>query len=67
MDTNNLRNISRIIPSDKDKKITTLLSFAQSNRSIADPWYTGNFDDTYNDVLLGCNALFQYIKNTGSI
>ena len=63
MDSNNLRNIARIIPNDKDKKIHTLLSFAGSSRSIADPWYTGNFDDTYNDVLVGCKALLDALIN----
>lgn len=61
MDSNNIRNISRIIPSDYDNKIHTLLSFTGSNRSIADPWYTGNFDDTYNDINVGCKALLEQI------
>ena len=48
---------------DTDDKMK-LLSFAGSERDIADPWYTGNFDETYADVLEGCTALlFFYEQN----
>ena len=63
MDTNNLRNIKRIVPSDSEDKIRLLLEFAGQNASIADPWYTGEFETTYRDVKRGCNALLQYIKD----
>ena len=43
---------------DTDDKMK-LLSFAGSERDIADPWYTGNFDETYDDVLEGCTALLK--------
>ena len=46
---------------DPDNKIGLLLSFAGEKRSVADPWYTGNFEKTYNDILLGCKALYQSI------
>ena len=46
---------------DPDNKISLLLSFAGEKRSVADPWYTGNFEKTYNDILLGCKALYQSI------
>ncbi|MDO4191649.1 MAG: low molecular weight protein-tyrosine-phosphatase, partial [Bacteroidales bacterium] len=49
MDHNNLRNIKRIIPSDTDKKIRMLLT-----HDVADPWYTGDFEATYRDVVAGC-------------
>lgn len=62
MDRNNIRNISRIIPNDKDSKIKLLLDFSQNPRSIADPWYTGNFDETYDDILEGCECLLKYIE-----
>ncbi len=42
-----------------EKKICKLLEFAGSSDDIADPWYTGNFDLTYNDVLKGCKALLN--------
>ncbi len=62
MDTANIRNMNRIADGDKYGKIYKLLSFAGSGRDIADPWYTGNFDETYNDVMEGCNALLSHIK-----
>lgn len=59
MDSWNVRNTLRIIGSDKDGKVTKLLSFAGEGGDIADPWYTGNFDDTYDDVLRGCEGLLR--------
>ena len=61
MDEMNVRNIMRIIKSDPEGKVSLLLSHAGMSGSIADPWYTGNFDDTYRDVLLGCKALLGEI------
>ena len=61
MDEMNIRNIMRIIKSDPEGKVSLLLSHAGMSGSIAGPWYTGNFDDTYRDVLLGCKALFNEI------
>ena len=64
MDTANIRNMTRIANGDPKGKIYKLLSFAGSGRDIADPWYTGNFDETYEDVMEGCTALLDYlIKN----
>ena len=61
MDEMNIRNIMRIIKSDPEGKVSLLLSHAGMSGSVADPWYTGNFNDTYRDVLLGCKALFNEI------
>lgn len=61
MDEMNIRNIMRIIKSDPEGKVSLLLSHAGMSGSIADPWYTGNFDDTYRDVLLGCKGLFREV------
>ncbi len=61
MDSNNMRNIKRIISFDPMCKIHRLLDFSDSPRDIADPWYTGNFDVTYDDIVEGCEALFQAI------
>ena len=63
MDNANMRNINRIIGYDKDNKIHKLLSFAHIDRDVADPWYTRDFKTTYDDVLLGCTRLFEYIMN----
>ena len=58
---NNIRNIGRIVGNDRDGKVYKLLQFAGEERDIADPWYTGNFDATYDDVLKGCTALLNEI------
>ena len=63
MDQNNYRNLFRIIGSDPDGKVYKLLDFAGKNRDIADPWYTGNFDETYDDVVEGCSALLEHLQN----
>lgn len=58
MDTNNFRNIMRLVGEDKQGKIHKLLDFAGGG-DIADPWYTGNFDVTYDDILRGCKGLLN--------
>lgn len=62
MDKNNMRNIKYIVPNDIDGKIHLLLEYAGENASIADPWYTGEFETTYKDVKLGCDSLLKFIK-----
>ncbi len=59
MDSANVRNTMRIAGSDPKGKISKLLSFADESGDIADPWYTGNFDETYEDVLRGCQGLLK--------
>ena len=59
MDDWNIRNMLRIAGGDPDHKIRKLLSFADSARDIADPWYTGNFDETYDDIIEGCEAFLR--------
>lgn len=61
MDTANIRNMTRIACGDPDGKIHKLLTFAGSGRDVADPWYTGDFDATYRDVLAGCEGFLRYI------
>ena len=60
METWNIKNMLRITGGDPDKKISRLLDFSQHPRDIADPWYTGNFDETFEDVMEGCRALLAY-------
>ena len=59
MDGANIRNMFRIFGGDPERKIHKLLFFAGSDRDIADPWYTGNFADTYMDVEEGCKNLLS--------
>ena len=60
MDKENLWGINRIIGFDRDNKVRLLLSYAgQPAGEVADPWYTGNFETTYEDVLQGCQGLLE--------
>lgn len=63
MDGANLRNMRAMLGGDPDEKITALLDWAgRPGQSIADPWYTHNFDDTYDDVLAGCTGLLNRLS-----
>lgn len=62
MDMWNIRNMVRITGGDPEHKIMKLLSFAGSDRDIADPWYTGNFDETYNDIMEGLKGFLREMK-----
>lgn len=60
MDSNNLRNLMRMIGHDKQGKVYKLLDFTdRCGQDIADPWYTGNFDATYSDISQGCAGLLD--------
>ena len=59
MDDYNIADLRRLVFPEDAGKIKKLLSFAGSERDIADPWYTGNFDQTYADILEGCTALLK--------
>ena len=61
MDTWNIRNILRIIGSDPENKVHKLLEFADCNDDIDDPWYTGDFETTYQDVTRGCEGLLSAV------
>ena len=71
MDTANIRNMHRIVGSDSEGKIYKLLSFAGYENTgnlsvagdVADPWYTGDFETTYRDVVAGCKGLLEYCMN----
>lgn len=56
MEEANIRDIKRIVGEDKENKIYKLLDFSNNPRDIADPWYTGNFEVTYYDIVEGCHA-----------
>lgn len=62
MENSNIRNIMRIIEEDKENKVHRLLDFTNNPRDIADPWYTGNFEVTYQDITRGCNAFLEYLE-----
>lgn len=62
MDQWNIHNMERICGSDPDGKIHQLMDFTPHPHNVADPWYTGNFEATWQDVLAGCQALLQQIE-----
>lgn len=62
MDSMNLRNVARICGRDKDNKIYRMLDFTDDKRDVADPWYTGNFDKTYEDIKKGLEGFLEYVK-----
>ena len=61
MEQRNINNILRVVGEDKENKVHRLLDFSETPRDIADPWYTGNFEITYNDVEEGCNKFLEYL------
>ena len=61
MDNANIRNMHRICGGDPDKKIRRLLDHTKRPGEVADPWYTGDFEETWSDVLEGCQALLNKI------
>ncbi len=62
MDGNNVRNLRRIIGDDRESKVHKLLDFTErKGQDIADPWYTENFDVTYEDIIDGCRGLMRFL------
>ncbi|MDE5990540.1 MAG: low molecular weight phosphotyrosine protein phosphatase [Clostridia bacterium] len=59
MDSYNLVNMLKIFGKDDEGKIHSMLEFVGSSRDVADPWYTGDFDKTYEDIKAGCDALIK--------
>ncbi|MCR5703704.1 MAG: low molecular weight phosphotyrosine protein phosphatase [Eubacterium sp.] len=64
MDSANMRNINRMVGFDSEKKVYKLLDVTNSIRDIADPWYTGNFDQTYEDIVAGCKGLLEFLEKS---
>ncbi|MGN0771955.1 MAG: low molecular weight protein-tyrosine-phosphatase [Christensenellales bacterium] len=61
MDEYNVRNLRRMTGADPLGKVSKLLQWADSDDDVADPWYTGDFEKTYQDIELGCTALLDKI------
>lgn len=61
MDESNIRNILRIIGKDTENKVFRLLDFTEKPRDIIDPWYYGNFDSTYYDIVYGCEKFLEKV------
>lgn len=60
MENSNINNIKKIVGQDKENKIYRLLDFTNNPKDIADPWYTGNFDITYEEIRRGCEAFLEF-------
>ena len=70
MDRNNLRNLRWILPRDiyekestKPRKVSLLMDWAGKSRDVADPWYTGDFQATWDDVNEGCDAMIDKLAS----
>ena len=59
MDSSNLRSLRRIIHDDPQKNVHLLMSYTGAGRDVADPWYTGDFETTFQDILEGCEAMLS--------
>ena len=62
MDDSNIEDIQSLVGGDTDHKIHRLLDFTGNPRNIKDPWYTGNFDESYWDIVEGCQAFLDHLK-----
>ena len=59
MDSANIRNMHRIFGGDTNSKIRKLMDYTSRGGDVADPWYTGNFSNTWNDIVAGCEAILE--------
>lgn len=59
MDSNNIRNLRKLIPEDTKGKVHLMMEYAGQKRDVADPWYTGNFQKTWDDIYLACGKLLE--------
>lgn len=66
MDRWNYKNMLRIVGEDSQHKISLLLDYTDHPRDVADPWYTGDFDKTYEDIVSGCEGLLNHILDKAS-
>ena len=62
MDEENMYDLSRLTQGDPDKKVSRLLYWAGEARDVTDPWYTGNFEKTYEDIEKGCRAVLEKLS-----
>lgn len=67
MDGENLRYMRRILGEEYAPKLSLLLDYTENPRSVADPWYTGDFEATYRDLTYGIDAFLKYLKDRGEL
>ena len=59
MDNRNIANMKRFFGGDPENKISLLLNWAGIDREVADPWYSGDFEATWDDITTGCTAVLE--------
>lgn len=62
MDRSNLRNMKRFVGDDEQKKVSLMMDYTNRRGDVADPWYTGDFETTWNDICEGCEGLLEAIE-----
>ena len=67
MEQYNIRNMMRILGSDPENKVYRFLDFSERPRDIDDPWYTGDFETAYRDILEGCEAFLDCLEKEGKL
>ena len=67
MDAYNMADLKRLVFPEDMPKVCKMLELTGSARDVADPWYTGDFDATYNDVMQGCEAFLDFLKQKGQL
>ena len=67
MDSNNIRDILFIVGQDSEQKVKRLMDYTPSPRNVKDPWYTGNFDETYWDIYEGLHSFLEYLNKTKGV
>ncbi len=67
MDAMNRRDILKIFGADPENKVSLLLDYTHDKRDVADPWWTGDFEQTRIDVIEGTNAVYSFLKQNGKI
>lgn len=65
MDQHNLRNMNHICGGDPNHKLHLLMDYTDRPGEVADPWYTGDFERTWQDVLAGCQGLLAQLQGRG--
>lgn len=63
MDRYNLRNMQRFVGNDEKNKVSLIMDYTDRRGDVADPWYTGDFDTAWNDILDGCIGLYAALTN----
>ena len=67
MEERNRRNMLRILGSDPEHKVSLLLDYTDCPGNIADPWYTGDFEITYRDIVKGCEGFLEHLVKSGRL